>query len=51
MRHTKIDAILELIDGALAAYTLDTARPAAAVTSGHHDARPARSRHATADAA
>jgi hypothetical protein len=50
MRHTKIDAILELIDGALAAYTLDTARPAAAGAAGHHETRPAR-RRTTIDAA
>jgi hypothetical protein len=50
MRHSKIDAILELIDGALAAYTVDTARPAAAGAAGHHETRSAR-RHPTLDAA
>jgi hypothetical protein len=49
MRHSKIDAILELIDGALAGYTVDGPRPAPAGAPTRPEARSHGHRRATAD--
>jgi hypothetical protein len=42
MRHSKIDAILELIDGALAGYAAESSRGTPARAGARTDTTPAR---------
>jgi len=49
MRHSKIDAILDLIDGALAGYSFDNAGTVPVGTAARREPRPVRPGRVTSD--